>query len=134
MSVPVVRLVTDEDEDFLEHLETVRGDVPPEPMEFDEETRLVVELDGQPVGMANVEDNELGIQVHDLAVLPEFRRRRIATGLLEYWQRRAVESQRLMLVFVPAHNELMRELCLALNFQPDWEDDSTAVYYWNLPQ
>lgn len=91
---------------------------------------LVVEMDGAPAGRVVLADQSACVRVVDLAVLPAFRRRGCATGVLRRIQHKAAERGCDVALCVAHYNAAARRLYLSLGFHEDGRDDFRASLRW----
>jgi ribosomal protein S18 acetylase RimI-like enzyme len=91
--------------------------------------RSVIDVDGSPVGRLYVQRWPAEIRLVDIALLPEFRRRGIGTGLLEKLFDEAASSGVPVTIHVELHNPA-RALYERLGFVAQGEQGIYALMRW----
>ena len=86
---------------------------------------LVIEVDGKPAGRLYIDRSEDGIHLLDIALLPEYRRRGIGSGLLDEILAEGRRTHRKVIIYVEHYNPA-RRLYDRLGFR---HLDTNGVYH-----
>jgi len=100
--------------------------------EFPGSTQQVILLDAEPAGRIYLHRTPEEIAILDMAVLPIFRRRRIATTLITRLQEEATQGGRSIRVFIETFNPA-DAVFTRLGFQESSEDGMSRRYDWFPP-
>lgn len=98
--------------------------------EYPQATDEIVELDGQPVGRLYLDRRPTEILIVDIAVLPEFQRRGVATSLLRIPVAEVAGTGRRVLAHTAPGNTRVQRLNERLGFKRIGQNGPYYVYVW----
>jgi GNAT superfamily N-acetyltransferase len=97
--------------------------------QFPGSTQQVILLDEEPAGRIYLHRTPEEIAILDMAILPMFRKRRIATTLIKRLQQEAKQDRRSIRVYIETFNPA-DALFTRLGFQKRSEDGISSRYDW----
>lgn len=96
--------------------------------EFPDAEYSVIMIEGTPAGRLYLDRREKEIGLMEITLLPEYRNRKIGTGLIEEVLREAATAGKPVVLYVEKWNPEARRLYLRLGF----EDDENLETHWKM--